>query len=336
MLNVDLPLLPPPEELNRLTVTLHDYGIPEGLSVRTLVDLMSSSNFGGRIAGHRDTIAFATAARLIESSGESVRLTALGRELLALNEDSTYELAQGQAAFLAKECIFRPPYIEVSRSLFSRFTNDRSGRLSVHLPLSSVSPLECSLLDFLRNLRVLTVEDDTVRIEAGVYSRMVPRPSLNLLTQEQLDGLLEQQKWVGREAEHQALDFERQRLLRKGYATEAEKVRLISDSNVSAGFDIESYDGASPSLEFDRFIEVKSTSLEQPAFIWSANELATANGLGPKYWIYLATAFRPGIPQAQWIMINDPAAECEAGGRIYLEPLTYHAFFKGSNWPSVA
>lgn len=64
-----------------------------------------------------------------------------------------------------------------------------------------------------------------------------------------------------------------------------EKIKNISKINVSAGYDIESFN-SNKSIEFDRFIEVK-TFIGNSHFYWTKNEIEKARIYGKNYYIYL-------------------------------------------------
>ena len=82
------------------------------------------------------------------------------------------------------------------------------------------------------------------------------------------------------------LQYERSRLTAAGLRSEALCVRQISQIRVHAGYDIESFDGRSPDLSFNRFIEVKGSGQSQVRFMWSPNEIKVAERLKERYWIY--------------------------------------------------
>ena len=63
-------------------------------------------------------------------------------------------------------------------------------------------------------------------------------------------------------------------------------VKKISDLNVSAGYDVLSFDAESPDLKYNRFIEAKGSSNNLIRFEWSNNEMKIAKILGQNYWIY--------------------------------------------------
>ena len=88
---------------------------------------------------------------------------------------------------------------------------------------------------------------------------------------EQLKKQLEQQELQGEEAELFVVEYEKRRL---SQSAKKDSVMRISVIDVSAGYDILSYENEA-SAEYDRFIEVKSFS-GNPHFYWSENEIETA------------------------------------------------------------
>lgn len=103
-----------------------------------------------------------------------------------------------------------------------------------------------------------------------------------VLSLEKLKDIQLAQEMQGRQAEEYVVDFEKRRL--EGHMN-IEEVKQISDFDVSAGFDIVSFESIE-SENIDRFIEVKSFH-KSPHFFWSANEYAEAQLRGIHYYIYL-------------------------------------------------
>jgi len=90
---------------------------------------------------------------------------------------------------------------------------------------------------------------------------------------------LEEKRLNGEMAEDFVLNFEKIRLGKE------KKVERISDYDVSAGYDIISFE-SSESFEPDRFIEVKCYT-QNPDFYWTRNEIDVAKIKKGKYFIYL-------------------------------------------------
>ena len=93
---------------------------------------------------------------------------------------------------------------------------------------------------------------------------------------------LHKKEQVGTEAELYVLEYEKNRL--KGHPS-IERISLISEDNVSAGFDIASFDSAA-SVFHDRFIEVKSVG-ESGSFFLSRNEMEVSRRKQGRYFLYM-------------------------------------------------
>lgn len=127
-----------------------------------------------------------------------------------------------------------------------------------------------------------------------------------------LDQLLKQQEEQskrGLEAEEFVLRLERNRLPGKAY-----RIKRISDFDVTAGYDIASYE-TETSEKYDRFVEVKCY-LGKPHFYWSENECDVAKQKGEKYILCLVDYTRIGESSYQPQYIQNP----------------YNVIFSDDNW----
>lgn len=105
----------------------------------------------------------------------------------------------------------------------------------------------------------------------------------------------------GAAAEEFVLIFERQRIKNHPHIN---RVKIISKIDVGAGYDIISFE-SNDSVDFDRFIEVKSFS-SQPSFHWSANEIDVARRKGDRYLIYLVEFNRLSDSGYSPLIIRNP------------------------------
>jgi len=125
------------------------------------------------------------------------------------------------------------------------------------------------------------------------------------LTKQDLKESLELRDKLGLEAELFVLEFENKRLKDHPFA---KRIKRISDEDVCAGYDIESFSD-SFSVFPNRFIEVKSYS-ESISFFWSRNEVEKAKSLREEYYLYLVDRsklaekdYKPKILQDPWSKI---------------------------------
>ena len=137
------------------------------------------------------------------------------------------------------------------------------------------------------------------------------------LSLEQLKRKLEKNAIVGELAEQFVLDFERKRLpddMRN-------KIRIISDIDVTAGYDIVSYETSS-STEIDRFREVKAVNQEMK-FYWSENEYEVAKLKGIRYYIYLVDLANINKENYEPMIICNPANSIMKSANWLVETQTY-------------
>ncbi len=121
------------------------------------------------------------------------------------------------------------------------------------------------------------------------------------ISQEKLLEELAEKQRIGAEGELFVLKFEKSRLVNH---PKIENVRIISDIDVSAGYDIISYKERN-SVKFDRYIEVK-TFVGSPHFFWSSNEIKQARLRREQYFIYLIDYNKINQPDYEPEMISDP------------------------------
>lgn len=135
---------------------------------------------------------------------------------------------------------------------------------------------------------------------------------------EQLKKQLEQQELQGEEAELFVVEYEKRRL---SQSAKKDSVKRISVIDVSAGYDILSYEDEA-SAEYDRFIEVKSFS-GNPHFYWSENEIETAKLYEDRYYIYLIDASMVKTQGYEPTIIQNPALSILSSESWIMSPTSY-------------
>jgi len=153
------------------------------------------------------------------------------------------------------------------------------------------------------------------------------KPRKKTMSIGQLHRQLEQNIEVGEQAEQYVLDYERKRVNCDSLAS---RVRVISDIDVSAGYDIVSFN-SNNSDEYDRFIEVKAVSADL-RFFWSRNELETARLKGGRYYLYLIELPKTSSSNYHPIMICNPASALLESNEWLLEAQTYVVKHMGSGF----
>jgi hypothetical protein len=150
-------------------------------------------------------------------------------------------------------------------------------------------------------------------IFANVQKKAQRRMSLDALKKQ-----LEQQEIQGEAAEKYVVEYEKARLLS---TVLAKKVKRISDIDVSAGYDVVSFETGT-SIEYDRFIEVKSF-VGQPHFYWSKNEIEVATIYGDKYYLYLINAEKITGHEYTPTIIRNPAKTVIQSDGWLMQPTSY-------------
>lgn len=160
---------------------------------------------------------------------------------------------------------------------------------------------------------VFYIGSDYENIVASFCKKSKKTFSLN-----QLKKRLEANEIAGEIAEQFVLEFERRRLGEKL----ASRVRIISDIDVGAGYDVISFE-SNASQEYDRFIEVKAASCGD-GFYWSSNEYETAKLMGNQYYLYLIDLQKIKCISYSPLMIPNPAVAIIDSSDWLVEAQAYH------------
>lgn len=159
---------------------------------------------------------------------------------------------------------------------------------SVSLNLSGVKNLLISLgfferSNFSENLLTLAPDYTSFFLEV-ILPAITPEDADHRtgMSIDELKDILAKKQLYGKIAEEFVFEFEKRRLVSH---PKLERVKIISEIDCSAGYDIISFNDIQ-SQEIDRFIEVKSYS-GSPQFYWSKNEVEEAQLRGENYFLYL-------------------------------------------------
>ena len=324
---MDLPNIAELNEFNRvLWAIVRLYDEDAGCRVSQVVALCSSFTLGGHAADHRWTVKLCNYAKLLTITKGSVQITELGKKFLDANPHNYYEITDEQKKFVAEQLILRGPWESNARELFLSFNPDYD-KLTYRLSLyesqlstrhNSIVHLLCALGVLLRIHNALTVELRYVPLVRSL------RATSSGISAQELDQALQTNMKLANQAEEAVLEYERERLKSINREAEALLVRRISQLDVKAGYDIESFDGDKPLFDYDRFIEVKSSYSPVLRFFWSENERRAAEEKGDKYWIYFVGGLssqqaRQIIP----ILIQNPATRLVQMSGISIKAATY-------------
>jgi hypothetical protein len=324
---MDLPSIADLNEFNRVllaTVRLSDQ--EAGCRVRRVVALCSSFTLGGHAVDHHWTLKLCNYAKLLTITKGTIQITELGKKFLDTNPNNYYEITDQQKKLVAEQLILHGPWQSNARDLFLSFNPDYD-KLTYELSLyESQLPIRYnSIVHLLRALGVLLKTDSVLMVE----SRYVPlvrslRATNSGISAQELDQALQTNMKLANQAEEAVLEYERERLRSINRHAEASLVRRISQLDVKAGYDIESFDGDKPLFDYDRFIEVKSSYSPELRFFWSENERRSAEEKGDKYWIYFVGGLSSQkARQIMPILIQNPVTRLVQMSEISIKVATY-------------
>jgi hypothetical protein len=265
-------------------------------------------------------------AGLLSVKKRQATLTELGREFLNRNPAFWYEITDAQKHLLAEQVILKGPWQSRTRDLFLSFSPNYSD-ITYELGLVDNPPLlrHNATIHLLKVLGVLIETQGKLRVTppfvAHVNQLLANRHGM---TEGRLDQMLQANRKLSTQAEEAIVEYERNRLRAIGRSAEAELVRRISQLDLGAGYDIESFDGDKPLFDYDRFVEVKASLESDLRFFWSSNERRVAEEKGDKYWIYFVGGLGQNkAEQLMPIMIQNPAKRLSQISQLCIEVATY-------------
>jgi hypothetical protein len=220
---------------------------------------------------------------LLRRDGRYILLTETGKLFLRLESDNKADVTREQASLLLGLLLDDDSINMRVGALFRFFGKGSSGKLEAKSSPATWDRLTLATAKILQQLGVLEEYDGKLFLNT-VFEPIFPRHLLRLtaLNEQALWARLEAQRIRAKRAEEIVLLEEQKRLFKLGRPDLAELVVRISAEDVSAGYDIGSFDrdGA------PRFIEVKSSSGRAIRFEWSVREREVAFYYTRRYWIY--------------------------------------------------
>lgn len=284
-------------ELNRVLFAVQEVmGDEKRADLARVMRQCSSTVIDGTMPDHDDSIACAAHVGFVLREQRTLEITNQGEGFLSLNAERLYDLSLAQKRVLLRTAFLNGVFRSQTRALLKNFApayNRETYRWSSFdsPPLGS----EGFLLENLQELGLLTPWGESG--QGFEVAREYVDPVATFLSEQdgfsedRLEEFLRERRELGALAERLVLAHEVARLSALNCDVEALCVRHISKLTVDAGYDIESFDGPTPSTHYDRFIEAKGSRGADLRFIWSENEMKVAERLGPRYWIY----FQGGI-----------------------------------------
>lgn len=206
----------------------------------------------------------------------------------------------------------KPSNSLLSESDAPYLTPKRNKLLLITIPLADLPRLVSAYLDAeIKNEDLMATGSQNQTSNEYRFNKSKRKISLD-----ELEGRLAAQREIGKLGEQAAFRYECARLEALGCANPMTHVRLLSEDDVGAGYDLES--------EFEgnkRYIEVKSSSVAtNDSFYMSENEKSTLTDLGHNAYIYLVRVDKLDPSKSTVIAeIENPLSDA----KLILEPVAY-------------
>lgn len=312
---------------NQVLISLSDLcPNDESCTLKSLVSQCESIAMGGQVVDYNEVLTHCNNGGLIQVKKELVCVSLLGKKFLDSNRERFFELTDAQKNLMAERMIFKGSWNTYARNLFKIFNPNFNTETYECSILDSPFPIEFNAtIHLFKFLGILRIEDPLIIVEKK-YSELVYQLTADgkAISEHQLEKILMENRKLGTKAENAVVEFEKQRLRKLGKFAHAELVKRISVLNVSAGYDIESFDGNSDTFEPNRFIEVKATQSDEIRFYWTSNELKVAKHKRGSYWIYMMKKFNEQLPTENIpIMIQDPSQKIEKNNYLTMQAHTF-------------
>lgn len=153
----------------------------------------------------------------------------------------------------------------------------------------------------------IVASDDSI----VVYQQSKPKFAIS---EERFRAIQKTREQIGLAGENWVVKHEKSNLKDNGYSELADKVERISQTNVSAGYDVLSFEVSGS----EKFIEVKTTALSKAEFFLSSHELDIAKEFKHRYWIYFLSEIY-GSPKLT--KIHNPSTQI--GKSLSLTPTNF-------------
>ena len=300
-------------EINRVLLAIRALGATgpdDPIPLESLIALCRERVQQGLLPDHLLSVTFTEELGFLSLQDEIVRVTDQGIAFCEFNPEEFYELSQEQRLLLGRSHYLGGTHKSACRTVLSKFNLSQDQARLVWSELDDAAINEpIWIIDHLCQLGILQRLEGGYETTAQMSSaviRFLEEPKG--MTEEKLREMLAEKSAIGDIGEELIMSFERQRLVDGGAVVEAQCVRRIGNVRVNAGYDIDSFDGSSKTVVFDRHIEVKAAKSKELRFFWSENEMRVARELGDRYWIYFVGGVRVESRSAtqQPLMFQNP------------------------------
>lgn len=315
-------------EINRVLIAIKELSVGVFARKTDVINECTKIVLGGKFSNHEETISFCISCGIIFEFEKQLQLSTLGKKLIKANPENNWELNESQKNLLIENCFLDGFCKDESISVLKQFYPDNKRKTFVFSKKD-----DFILKNISSNLQLLFQIDLIQKDEKILFVNPFFSKHLSFLLSKrkkslsELDHQLQFDREIGDIAEKIVLEYEKNRLKNEESAdSESSLVQIISGTDVTAGYDVESFDGKTIDLEFNRHIEVKGSTGNKLSFYWSSGEIQKSRELGMSYWIY----FVPGIDRkthshhGEIIQIPDPGHEVFETGKYSSNCTKYH------------
>jgi len=196
-----------------------------------------------------------------------------------------YELSEKQKDYLNYQMLISLSIRKRILKVLDKFKKDNYGHL--YWRETSCDKIDDNILfNLLKQTNFFQFDGDTIRLNEKYENELIVTIlSPKGISLQDYFKIAAENALRGSLAEKYVIEFEKQRLKNLSGFAKIDKIKYISPQNVSAGYDIESFN-SSKSKYYDRYIEVKSGQSTKIHFFITRNELDKAKDIGPNYWLY--------------------------------------------------
>ncbi|MBT4327993.1 MAG: DUF3883 domain-containing protein [Candidatus Nitrosopelagicus sp.] len=315
-------------EINRLLLAINELTINEKAKLVDVIDECKNIVLGGKNVNHEETINFCILSGIILQNNEFIKYTPLGQKIFKANIEGIWELNNLQKTLLIENCFLDDPYSQESIAILKQFLPDNKRKTFVfskqNIHFLHGNP---SYIQLLKQVGLI-LEDEKLIIVNPEFSKFLSfLLSPKKMSYDELEQKLKIDKEVGDIAEQIVLEYEKNRLKNDESANvESKLVQIISGTDVTAGYDVESFDGQTTDLKFNRHIEVKGSVNHEFSFYWSSGEIKKSLELKESYWIYFVSGIdrRNTSHNGEIIRIPNPGHEILDTGKYFSNCTKYH------------
>ncbi len=234
-----------------------------------------------------DSKQFCLDAKILKENGDSLYFTSLGNNIF-----KKIDLPEFNKTIVEK-CLFNNYFSEIITPILSQFHKTKENELWYETnEICRLFKGNLISIEFLYDVGFLQHGSKKITLNPEFLDEDVIEDSIKnkrKQSQADIDQSLLIQKKIGQIAEKFVLEYEKNRLTKRGFTDKADRVEQISDDWANKGYDIDSFNGEGDDILPDRFIEVKGTSRKKFSIFWSENEIKKAKELGDEYWIYFVS-----------------------------------------------